>query len=72
VAVVFNDFLYAFTFISETASQTVIGGIATVSTDVGDTAFLFGAGLLGTAPIALVCALFADSYARALGTGFID
>ena len=72
VAVVFNDFLYAFTFISETSSQTVIGGIATVSTDVGDTGFLFGAGLLGTAPIALLCALFADSYARALGTGFIE
>jgi len=72
VAVVFNDFLYAFTFISDTSAQTVVGGIATVSTDVGDTGFLFGAGLLGTAPIALLCALFADSYARALGTGFIE
>ena len=72
VAVVFNDFLYAFTFISDTASQTVIGGIATLSTDIDDTGFLFGAGILGTAPIALLCALFADSYARALGTGFIE
>lgn len=72
VAVVFNDFLYSFTFISRPESQTLIGALATTDTDMDDPGFVFAAMLLGTAPVALFCSFFADSYARGLGAGLVE
>lgn len=72
VAVVFNDFLYSFTFISKLQSQTLIGALATTDTDMDDPGFVFAAMLLGTAPVAVLCSFFAGSYARGLGTGLVE
>lgn len=72
VAVVFNDFLYAFTFIERADSTTLMGGIGITNADIGDPGFEFAAIVLGMAPVALACAFFADVYARGLGTGIID
>jgi ABC-type glycerol-3-phosphate transport system permease component len=72
VAVVFNDFLYAFTFISRADSTTLMGGIGITNADVGDPGFEFAAITLGMVPVAIACAFFADVYARGLGTGVID
>jgi multiple sugar transport system permease protein len=71
VAVVFNDFLYAFTFIARADSTTLMGGIGITNADLGDPGFEFAAIVLGMAPVALACTLFADAYARGLGTGII-
>lgn len=72
VAVVFNDFLYAFTFIARADSTTLMGGIGITNADLGDPGFEFAAIVLGMAPVALACTFFADAYARGLGTGIID
>ncbi len=72
VAVVFNDFLYAFTFLGRPESTTLMGGIGAFNVDLQDPGFTFAAILLGGAPPALLCAFFADTYARGLGAGFID
>ncbi len=72
IAVVFNDFLYAFTFIGHPENTTLMGGIGAFNVDLQDPGFTFAAILLGGAPVALLCAFFADTYARGLGTGFID
>lgn len=72
LAVVFNDFLYAFTFIASADATTLMGGIGITNADIGDPGFEFAAIVLGMAPVALACAFFADVYARGLGTGIID
>jgi multiple sugar transport system permease protein len=72
VAVVFNDFLYAFTFIQNQQDTTLMGGIGLLSTDLDETGPTFAAILVGVAPIALASAFFADTYARGLSTGIID
>ena len=72
VAVVFNDFLYAFTFIERVDGTTLMGGIGIANADIGDPGFEFAAITLGMAPFALACAFFADVYARGLGTGIIE
>lgn len=72
VAVVFNDFLYAFTFIQDQQDTTLMGGVALLSTDLGETGPTFAAVLVGVAPIALASAFFADTYARGLSTGIIE
>ncbi len=72
VAVVFNDFLYTFAFISRHESMTLMGGIGTTSVDIEDPGFIFAGIMLGTVPVAVFCAFFADTYARGLGTGIIE
>jgi len=72
VAVVFNDFLYAFTFIQNQQDTTLMGGVGLLSTDLDETGPTFAAILVGVAPIALASAFFADTYARGLSTGIID
>ncbi len=72
VAVVFNDLLYTFAFISSPDRMTLIGGVGAASVDIDEPGFIFAAILLGSAPLALSCAFFADTYARGLGTGIIE
>lgn len=73
VAMVFNDYLYTTTFIQETSGQTIMGALgALVSADINNPGESFAAAILASAPLALVCALFADTFARGLGTGIIE
>ncbi|HEY4025068.1 MAG TPA: carbohydrate ABC transporter permease [Candidatus Dormibacteraeota bacterium] len=72
VAIVFNDYLYAFAFISDERSQTIVGAVGSTSTDISDAGGLFAAALAGIAPVAVACAFFADAYARGMGAGVIE
>ncbi|GAC1655296.1 MAG: carbohydrate ABC transporter permease [Candidatus Dormibacteraceae bacterium] len=72
VAIVFNDYLYAFAFVSNPAGQTLVAAVGSTSVDIGDSGFVFAAILFGIAPLALFCAFFADTYARGLGSGILD
>ena len=73
VAVVFNDYLYASTFIQETSRQTIMGALgALITADIDNPGQSFAAAVLVTTPLALVCAGFADAFARGLGTGIIE
>ena len=73
VAVVFNDYLYASTFIQEPSGQTITGALgALVTADIDDPGRSFAAAIVATAPLAVVCALFTDAFARGLGTGIIE
>jgi ABC-type glycerol-3-phosphate transport system permease component len=72
VAIVFNDYLYAFAFISDQRSQTIVGAVGSTSTDIADAGGLFAAALAGIAPVAVACAFFADAYARGLSAGVIE
>ena len=73
VAVVFNDYLYTTTFIQETSGQTIMGALgALVTADINNPGESFAAAMLVSAPLALVCAYFADAFARGLGTGIIE
>ena len=73
VAVVFNDYLYASTFIQETSRQTIMGALgALITADIDNPGQSFAAAMLVTTPLALACAAFADAFARGLGTGIIE
>lgn len=72
IAIVFNDYLYAFAFENNAAGQTLMAVVGSTSVDISDTGFMFSAVMLGLAPVAVACAVFADTYARGLGSGFIE
>jgi len=73
VAIVFNDYLYTVTFIQETSGQTLWGALgALVTADINNPGESFAAGILLATPVALLCAFFADSFARGIGTGIIE
>jgi multiple sugar transport system permease protein len=73
VAIVFNDYLYTTTFIQETSGQTLWGALgALVTADINNPGESFAAGILLATPVALLCAFFADSFARGIGTGIIE
>jgi multiple sugar transport system permease protein len=73
LAIVFNDYLYAFTFISRPEAQTLTGAVGTVTVDIGaDAGFMFAAMLLGIGPVALVCAMLAARYGSSIATGVIE
>jgi multiple sugar transport system permease protein len=73
VAVVFNDYLYASTFIQEPSNQTITGALgALITADIDNPGKSFAAAMLATTPLALVCAFFADQFARGLSTGIIE
>jgi multiple sugar transport system permease protein len=72
VAIVFNDFLYAFAFINRSEAMTLTGAVSATNVDIGDPGPFFAAIMLGTFPIALACGFFADTYARGLGTGVVE
>lgn len=73
VAIVFNDYLYTSTFIQETSGQTLWGALgALVTADISNPGESFAAAVLVATPVALLCAFFADSFARGVGTGIIE
>ncbi len=72
VAVVFNDYLYTFTLVSDPASMTLMADVGSNLVDIADPGATFAEILLGLGPVAALCALFADTYARGLGTGVIE
>jgi multiple sugar transport system permease protein len=73
VVIVFNDYLYTSAFIQETSGQTLWGALgALVSADIGSPGESFAAAVLVATPVALLCAFFADSFARGIGTGIIE
>jgi multiple sugar transport system permease protein len=73
VAVVFNDYLYASTFIQESSSQTIMGALgALITADIDNPGKSFAAAMLSTVPLALICAFFADAFARGLSSGIIE
>jgi multiple sugar transport system permease protein len=68
LAIVFNDYLYAYTFVSRPEAQTLMGAVGTVNVDVGaDAGFMFAAMLLGTGPLALGGAMLAAHYGAGQG-----
>lgn len=73
VAVVFNDYLYASTFIQESSGQTIMGALgALITADIDNPGKSFAAAMLSTVPLTLICAFFADAFARGLSTGVIE
>lgn len=73
VAIVFNDYLYTSTFIQESSSQTIMGALgALITADIDNPGRSFAAAMLATTPLALLCAFFADAFARGLSTGIIE
>lgn len=72
VAIVLNDYLYAFTFISSQDRQTLTGGVGTFNVDIGDSGMMFAAMLLGTGPLAIACAWLADRHAGQLAAGVLE
>ena len=72
IAIVFNDYLYAFAFEGNPAGQTLMAAVGSTSVDIADSGFVFAGILLGIAPLAVFCAFFADTYARGLGSGILD
>ena len=72
VAVVFNDYLYAFTLVSEHKNMTLIADVGSNLLDIDDPGPVFAEILLGLGPVAFTCALFADVYGPGLGAGVIE
>lgn len=66
VAIAFNDYLYLFALITGDQATTVMGGVETTNVDVENPGFNFAAMLLGAAPLALLCAWYAERYAGRL------
>jgi len=71
VAVVFNDYLYTFTLVSDPNSMTLMADVGSNLVDIDDPGPTFAEIMLGVTPVAFLCALFADTYARGLGTGVV-
>jgi ABC-type glycerol-3-phosphate transport system permease component len=66
------DYFYAFAFVSDESSQTLMAAVGSTSVDISDSGFGFAAVTIGVAPVSVVCAFFADVYARGLGAGVVD
>jgi multiple sugar transport system permease protein len=71
-AVVFNDYLYAFTLVSEHKNMTLIADVGSNLLDIDDPGPVFAEILLGLGPVAFTCALFADVFGKGLGAGIIE
>jgi multiple sugar transport system permease protein len=71
-AVVFNDYLYAFTLVSEHKNMTLIADVGSNLLDIDNPGTTFAEILLGLGPVAFACALFADIYGKGLGAGVIE
>ncbi len=72
LAIVFNDYFYAFGFVSDESAQRLVAAVGSTSVDISDSGFLFAAVTIGVAPVAVLCAFLADVYARGLGAGVTD
>jgi multiple sugar transport system permease protein len=71
-AVVFNDYLYAFTLVSNHQNMTLMADVGSNLLDIDDPGPTFAEILLGLGPAAFTCALFADVYGKGLGAGIIE
>ncbi len=71
-AVVFNDYLYTFTLVSERANMTLMAEVGSTLLDIDDPGPTFAEILLGLGPVAFTSALFADVFGKGLGTGVIE
>jgi multiple sugar transport system permease protein len=71
VAVVFNDYLYTFTLVSDPHGMTLMADVGSNLVDIDNPGPTFAEIMLGVAPAAFLCAFFADTYARGLGTGVV-
>ncbi len=72
VAVVFNDYLYTFTLVSDPNSMTLMADVGSNLVDIDDPGPTFAEIMIGVAPVALLGAFFADTFSRGLGTGVIE
>ena len=72
VAVVFNDYLYTFTLVSDPRSMTLMADVGSNLVDINDPGTTFAEIMLGVAPVAILCAFFADTYARGFGAGVVE
>jgi multiple sugar transport system permease protein len=72
VAVVFNDYLYSFTLVSDPNSMTLMADVGSNLLDIDDPGPTFAEIMLGLVPVAFLFAFFADTYARGLGTGVVE
>jgi multiple sugar transport system permease protein len=72
VAVVFNDYLYTFTLVSDPGSMTLMADVGSNLLDIDDPGPTFAEIMLGVAPVALLGAFFADTFSRGLGTGVVE
>jgi multiple sugar transport system permease protein len=71
-AVVFNDYLYTFTLVSNHQNMTLMADVGSNLLDIDDPGPTFAEILLGLGPAAFTCALFADVYGKGLGAGIIE
>jgi ABC-type glycerol-3-phosphate transport system permease component len=71
-AVVFNDYLYAFTLVSEHQNMTLMADVGSNLLDIDDPGPTFAEILLGLGPAAFTCALFADLFGSGLGAGVVE
>jgi multiple sugar transport system permease protein len=72
VAVVFNDYLYTFTLVDDRSSMTLMADVGSNLIDIDDPGAIFAEIMLGVAPIALVCAFFADTFSKGLAAGVVE
>ena len=72
VAVVFNDYLYTFTLVDDRNSMTLMADVGSNLIDIDDPGATFAEILLGVAPIALLCAFFADTFSKGLSAGVVE
>ncbi len=72
LVLVLNDYFYVTGFISDPHSTTLTGLIGNLDADLQDPGFTYAAIFIGVAPLALICAAFADRFAAGLGTGIIE
>jgi multiple sugar transport system permease protein len=71
MAVVFNDYLYTFTLVSDPHGMTLMADVGSNLVDIDSPGPVFAEIMLGVAPVAFLCAFFADTYAKGLGTGVV-
>lgn len=72
VAVVFNDYLYTFTLVDDPNKMTLMAHVGSNLVDLDNPGPAFAEIMLGVAPMALVCAFFADTFSKGLGTGVVE
>ncbi len=70
--VVFNDYLYTFTLVSDHQNMTLMADVGSNLLDIDDPGPTFAEILLGLGPVAFLCALFADVFGKGLGAGVIE
>jgi len=71
-AVVFNDYLYTFTLVSDHKNMTLMADVGSDLLDIDDPGPTFAEIMLGLLPVAFICALFADVFGKGLGAGVIE